>query len=151
MNKLILALGFLLLSFPSYAQTAPTALTATSADMQECKVIRVVDGDTLEVPLSCLPRDMKLFVRVLGVDTPEKGGKAKCTAEAQLAEKASAHTKKLVSDANSVAVISEPKWDKFGGRMNAYVKLKGTDLTKSLIDAGLARPYQGEAKKSWCQ
>lgn len=151
MNKLILALGFLLLPFPSYAQTVPTALTATSADVQECKVIRVVDGDTLEVPLSCLPRDMKLFVRVLGVDTPEKAGRAKCPAEAQLAEKASAHTKKLVSDANSVAVISDPKWDKFGGRMNAYVRLKGVDLTKSLIDAGLARPYQGEAKQSWCQ
>jgi micrococcal nuclease len=151
MNKVILALSFLLLPFPSYAQETPTALTATSADLQECKVIRVVDGDTLEVPLSCLPRDMKLFVRVLGVDTPEKGGRAKCAAEAQLAEKASAHTKKLVSDANSVAVISNPKWDKFGGRMNANVELAGTDLTKSLIDNGLARPYDGKTKQSWCQ
>jgi micrococcal nuclease len=148
--KSLIALSFLLLSFPSYAW-AETGTQGSSQAPQECKVIRVVDGDTLEVPLSCLPKDMKLFVRVLGVDTPEKAGRAKCPAEAQLAEKASAHTKKLVSDANSVAIVSDPKWDKFGGRMNAYVNLNGTDLTKSLIDNGLARPYQGEAKQSWCQ
>ena len=148
--KYITALCLLLLSFPSYTWAAEKAgaLTATS---QECKVIRVVDGDTLEVPLSCLPKDMKLFVRVHGVDTPEKGGRAKCAAEAQLAEKASAHTKDLVSKANSVAVITNPEWDKFGGRLLGNVSLNGTDLTKSLIAKGLARPYYGDAKQSWCK
>lgn len=142
--KMLIALSFLLLSFPSYT-------LAAEAVSQECKVIRVVDGDTLEVPLSCLPRDMKLFVRVNGVDTPEKAPRAKCDAEAQLAVKASEHTKNLVSKANSVAVISNPKWDKFGGRMLGNVSLNNTDLTKSLIANGLARPYHGEAKQSWCQ
>lgn len=148
--KRLIALSFLLLSFPSYAWAQPVT-DVSSQGPQECKVIRVVDGDTLEVPLSCLPRDMKLFVRVHGVDTPEKAPRAKCDAEAQLAVKASEHTKSLVSKANSVAVISNPKWDKFGGRMLGNVSLAGTDLTKSLIDAKLARPYFGDAKQSWCQ
>lgn len=149
MNKSILALGFLLLSFPSYAGAGEPA-GPVSTTPQECKVIRVVDGDTLEVPLSCLPRDMKLFVRVHGVDTPEKAPRAKCDAEAQLAAKATEHTKNLVSKANSVVVLSNPEWDKFGGRMLAEVTLRGTTLTKSLIAKGLARPYNGEAKQSWC-
>ncbi len=149
MKKLI-ALSFLLLSFPSYAW-AQSVTQGSNQAPQECKVIRVVDGDTLEVPLSCLPKDMKLFVRVHGVDTPEKAPRAKCDAEAQLALKASEHTKNLVSKANSVAVVSNPQWDKFGGRMLGSVTLNGIDLTKSLIDSGLARPYHGEAKKSWCQ
>jgi endonuclease YncB( thermonuclease family) len=144
MLKYLLALGFFLLSFPSYALAAETA-------SQECKVIRVVDGDTLEVPLSCLPKDMKLFVRVLGVDTPEKGGRAMCPSEAALALKASEHTKLLVAKANSVAVVSNPAWDKFGGRMLANIKLGDIDLTQSLIAAGLARPYFGDKKQSWCQ
>lgn len=148
--KSLIALSFLLLSFPSYAWAQPVTQGSNQAP-QECKVIRVVDGDTLEVPLSCLPKDMKLFVRVHGVDTPEKAPRAKCDAEAQLAVKASEHTKNLVSKANSVAVIDNPKWDKFGGRMLGSVKLDGIDLTKSLIDNGLARPYHGEAKQSWCQ
>ena len=147
MKKLI-ALSFLLLSFPSYAQVSGTVTKDTP---QECKVIRVVDGDTLEVPLSCLPKDMKLFVRVNGVDTPEKKGRAKCPSEAALAEKATEHTKTLVAKANSVAVITVPSWDKFGGRMLGNVTLNGVDLTKSLIDNGLAKPYHGEKKASWCQ
>ena len=91
MNKSLLALGFLLLSFPSYIG-ANALINSNTPTPQECKVIRVVDGDTLEVPLSCLPRDVKLFVRVHGVDTPEKAPRAKCDAEAQLAAKASQHT-----------------------------------------------------------
>lgn len=148
MKKAIIALlSLLVLPFPSYAQVS----SVTKDTPQECKVIRVVDGDTLEVPLSCLPKDMKLFVRVNGVDTPEKAGRAKCPAEAALAEKASAHTKDLVAKANSVAVITVPAWDKFGGRMLGNVSLAGVDLTKSLIAKGLAREYHGEAKQSWCQ
>lgn len=131
------------LPFPSHAEDqAP----------QECKVIRVVDGDTVEVPLSCLPKDMKLFVRVLGVDTPEKGWRGKCDSEKALAEKASAHTKKLVAEANSVAVLKGPiTWDKFGGRINANIELNGIDLTTSLIENGLAKPYDGGKKTSWCE
>lgn len=147
MNKIILALVFLLLSFPSYAYAAET----NTAAVQECKVIRVVDGDTLEVPLSCLPRDMKLFVRVNGLDTPEKGGRAKCESEAQLALKASAFTKKLVQSSNSVITITDPSWDKYGGRMLGTVLINNINLTQELIKNKLAREYHGELKKSWCQ
>jgi len=116
-----------------------------------CKIIRVVDGDTVEVPLSCLPKNMKLFIRVHGVDTPEKGARAECLREAKLAESATTHTKMLVAYANGEATLTNPKWDKYGGRMLANVDLNGVDLTKSLIDNGLARPYSGGKKVTWCE
>jgi endonuclease YncB( thermonuclease family) len=42
------------------------------------------------------------------------------------------------------------QWDKFGGRVNGTIFVNGKDFAKMQIDAGLARPYQGEKKQSWC-
>ena len=135
--RFLLAAILLIASTPSFAKT--------------CEIIRVVDGDTVEVPLSCLPKNMKLFIRVHGVDTPEKGARAECLREAKLAESATAHTKMLVAYANGKATLTNPKWDKYGGRMLANVDLNGVDLTKSLIDNGLARSYSGGKKVTWCE
>jgi len=43
------------------------------------------------------------------------------------------------------------KWDKYGGRVLGDVYLDHQSLAQSLISAGLARPYKGEAKSSWCE
>ena len=65
------------------------------ADLHRWEVIRVIDGDTIEVEAPFLPKELKLFVRVLGIDTPEKGGRAKCKKEADLAIKASEFTEEV--------------------------------------------------------
>jgi endonuclease YncB( thermonuclease family) len=41
-------------------------------------------------------------------------------------------------------------WDKFGGRVLGDIILNGSSLRELLIQNGLARPYFGEAKQSWC-
>ncbi|MCY4502217.1 MAG: thermonuclease family protein, partial [Alphaproteobacteria bacterium] len=48
-------------------------------------VVRVVDGDTVKVDASAdLPPELaSLSIRLRGVDTPEKGGRAKCETERQ--------------------------------------------------------------------
>ena len=125
--------------------------TSSHAAKNECTILRVVDGDTIEVPLSCLPKNMKLFVRVHGVDTPEKGGRAECKSEAELAATASMYTQSLVGAASNKAVLTNHKWDKFGGRMLADVNLDGIDLRTALIDKKYARSYHGEKKTSWCE
>jgi micrococcal nuclease len=125
--------------------------TSSYAAKDECTVLRIVDGDTIEVPLSCLPKNMKLFVRVHGIDTPEKGGRAECKEEAELADKASRLTQTLVSGAGYKAVLTNHKWDKFGGRMLADVNLAGVDLRDALLEKKYARSYHGEKKTSWCE
>lgn len=114
------------------------------------KVIRVIDGDTVEVEASFLPDELKLLVRILGIDTPEKSPKAKCAEEDELAQKASKLTKKLIRNAK-VVIFSGLKWDKYGGRVLANVYVDGFSVAQELIDAKLAREYHGEKKQSWCK
>ena len=122
------------------------------SDPHEYTITRVVDGDTVEFILPGLPRELgdTLKLRVLGVDTPEKGGRAKCEREAQLGEKATEFSKKAVSSAVVKEIVLK-EWDKFGGRVLGDVLLDGRSLSKMLIEAKLARPYFGEKKQSWCE
>jgi endonuclease YncB( thermonuclease family) len=120
------------------------------ANLHEWKVIRVIDGDTIEVEAPFLPKELKLFVRVLGIDTPEKGNRAKCKAEADLAIKASKFTESFFKVLGNKATFSDIKWDKFGGRVLANVVILDNNLAKELIHRGYARIYNGEKKKSWC-
>ena len=116
------------------------------------EITRVIDGDTVEIAVDFLPSPLppKLSIRVMGIDTPEKAPRAQCDSEAALAKKASAFTKDAVANALEVDVVIL-KWDKYGGRVLGEVYLDHQSLAQSLISAGLARPYQGEAKQSWCE
>jgi endonuclease YncB( thermonuclease family) len=127
-------------------------LSATPAFSTPYEITRVIDGDTVEIAVDFLPSPLppKLSIRVMGIDTPEKPPRAQCDAEAALAKKASAFTKNAVANALEVDVVIL-KWDKYGGRVLGEVYLDHQSLAESLISAGLARPYKGEAKSSWCE
>ena len=117
------------------------------------KVLRVVDGDSLEIANEFLPQELKLFVRIKGIDTPEKAPRAKCEKENILAQKASNYTKNSIEKAqknHQKITFSEIKWDKYGGRIVAKVMIDNSDLGQELVRKGLARVYHGEKKKTWC-
>ena len=124
---------------------------AISANPHDWKVIKVSDGDTVvfEAPFMPAPLKPQLSLRVLGVDTPEKGGRAACPAEAAAAEKASAFTKNLVANAKKIQ-IELKEHDKFGGRVLGDLIVDGQRLSELLIKNGHARAYFGEKKASWC-
>jgi endonuclease YncB( thermonuclease family) len=126
--------------------------SATPALSTPYEITRVIDGDTVEIAVDFLPSPLppKLSIRVMGIDTPEKAPRAQCDSEAALARKASAFTKDAVANALEVDVVIL-KWDKYGGRVLGEVYLDHQSLAQSLISAGLARPYKGEAKSSWCE
>lgn len=131
---------------------AALLLSAAPAVAAPYEITRVIDGDTVEIAVDFLPDPLppKLSIRVMGVDTPEKAPRAQCDAEADLAKKASAFTKNAVANALEIDVVIL-KWDKYGGRVLGEVYLDHQSLAESLISAGLARPYKGEAKSSWCE
>lgn len=137
MKKLLLALLFV----------TPLA----TAEIYDWKITRVKDGDTIEFEAKWLPAPLKpvLSLRVLGVDTPEKAPRAKCEKEAKAGQAATDFTKKKVAEAKKIQ-IELKDWDKFGGRVLGDAIIDGQSLSKMLIDNQLARPYHGEAKKSWC-
>jgi micrococcal nuclease len=125
-------------------------LSASPAAAYE--ITRVIDGDTVEIAVDFLPSPLppKLSIRVMGIDTPEKAPRAQCDAEAALAKKASTFTKNAVANATEVEVVIL-KWDKYGGRVLGEVYLDHQSLAESLVSAGLARHYKGDAKQSWCE
>lgn len=123
-----------------------------AANPYTVKVLRVIDGDTIEIEAAYLPPELhqKLGIRVLGIDTPEKAPRARCLEENMLAQQASEYTKTLVSKAKHVEV-DFTGWDKYGGRVLGNVRIDGQDLAEQLLLKGLARPYFGGKKNSWCE
>lgn len=113
---------------------------------------RVIDGDTVAFQANWLPDPLKkeLSIRVFGVDTPEKGFRAKCPSEDQRGQNATAFTKQLINQSQKRQIILMD-WDKYGGRVLGDVILDGKSLRQQLIANGYAREYYGEAKTSWCE
>lgn len=136
---MLLFLIFLLLSSPAKAE-----------NVYIYKVTKVIDGDTFEIETtdqSLLIQELGLRIRVSGIDTPEMKGK--CAKEKELAQKA----KKIASVLmlNKDVKLSNVKWDKFGGRIDAKVEIDNIDLAQALIKNKLAIEYNGEKKsKNWC-
>lgn len=119
--------------------------------MYDAVFTRVIDGDTVAFQALWLPDPLKkeLSVRVYGVDTPEKGFRAKCPSEDQRGQAATAFTKSVMNGATTRQVLLMD-WDKYGGRVLGDIILDGKSLRSMLISQGYAREYYGEAKTSWC-
>ncbi len=125
-------------------------------------VVSVIDGDTLEVRVHIwLGQDLNTRVRLAGIDAPELKGK--CDREKDLARRARAYLLARLDPAGSGVGagagagageirLREVRYGKFAGRVLARVEtLDGTDLGQGLIAAGLARPYDGRRRASWCE
>jgi len=114
-------------------------------------ITRVIDGDTVAFEAKWLPDPLKkeLSIRVFGVDTPEKGFRAKCPQESKAGLDATDFTTSMVNNATDKKVILMD-WDKYGGRVLGDVILDGKSLRTELITNGYAREYYGETKLSWC-
>jgi endonuclease YncB( thermonuclease family) len=100
----------------------------------------VVDGDTIKAPYGPT-------YRILGYDTPETF-LAKCEAERELGFLAKARLEELLAR-GEVRVLESGKTDRYG-RSLAKVTVNGEDLAVLMVREGLARPYRGEKRKSWC-
>ena len=115
-------------------------------------VTKVTDGDTIRVEVPWMPEELgkDIAIRIMGIDTPEKGGRASCEAEAKLGEEATEFARSVikVGDVVGVNLIS---WDKYGGRIDADVIVDGQDFAQMQIERGLAKPYDGGTKESWCE
>ena len=130
---------------------APAAVHAaeTLAGPYRAEVERVVDGDTLAVRVAVwLGQELAVLVRIRGIDAPER--RARCPRERELAEAAAAHMAALVGD--EPVALTEIAGGKFHGRVVADVAgADSGDLAGAQLAAGLARPYDGGRRESWCE
>jgi len=121
-----------------------------SQTLHNWKVTRVIDGDTVEIQVDFLPKELgdKLHIRIWGVDTPEKGWRAQNQHEQDLGNRATEYTHNLIQNAKDIKV-SIIMWDKFGGRVLGDLMIDGQSLRKLLLEKGYAREYYGTKKESW--
>lgn len=98
---------------------------------------RAMDGDTLACGAE--------RVRVMGLDAPEMRGR--CPAEARKARTARDRMAALVIGGVSLQPHGRDRYR----RLLAVVRdWQGRDVGAVLIREGLARPYRGERRRSWC-
>jgi len=132
-------------------------LLTASAFAKPVEIVSVHDGDTLTVRGQWAVMDGRkvLFrvpgpvnVRLLGIDTPEMGARAKCDAERAAADRARDNLRAM---AQGKADMGPASHDKYGGRLLADIKVNGRSLSAAQIDGGYAVAYTGEGqKKDWC-
>ncbi len=116
-------------------------------------VTAVVDGDTLEVRARIwLGQEIATRVRLAGIDAPEL--RARCARERALALRAAdflARRLAVGGPASSGIRLHDIENGKYAGRVLARVETAdGQDLARLLLAAGLAQPYDGGRRASWC-
>jgi micrococcal nuclease len=112
-------------------------------------ILRVIDGDTIEVRARIWPDlAMTTRLRLKGIDAPEHRGA--CDSETTLARQATERVTYLL--ATSQWLATDITRDKFGGRMvGRLVSSSGVDVGDRLLAEGLARPYSGRSQRQgWC-
>ena len=125
-----------------------TPLPTQSEKTDRVKVLRVIDGDTIEVIFSDNTIDT---VRMLGVDTPETRSKNKpyeyeeildlyCLKE--WGKKANQYSENILEGKN-INLIYDEKSGRRGyyDRVLAYIEINDYDFTESLVSKGYARVY----------
>ena len=112
------------------------------------QVERVVDGDTFAVRATIWPgQDIRVFVRVNGIDTPELRGR--CPYEKKLAQFARAFV--INWTYSGWVKLKNIHQGKYAGRIIADVfDNDGRNLADGLLKKGLAYSYSGGRKASWC-
>ena len=136
--------SIILLSLTVVAKAAQTLPGPSSGAVE-----RVVDGDTIAVRVTVwLGQELAVLVRVRGIDAPELRGQ--CASEKARAGEAAAALERLIN--GQPVILSEIEGDKYFGRVLSNVATaSGTDVATALIAAGLARPYDGGERLSWCE
>jgi micrococcal nuclease len=143
--KAVLAAALLaLVLVPSIADLVNAALKPVAGEGGNCRILRVVDGDT--VTLMCAEEGLE-SARLLGFDTPEKYS-PKCAAEFIAAEKATWALRTLIQKAGRLALTHEGT-DRYG-RSLVRLTLDGQDVARLMIRAGHARAYGGGLRGAWC-
>ena len=116
----------------------------------KCKVLKVIDGDTVDVDIDLgfgvwLKKER---VRIMGIDTPESRTRDKVEKKFGLASKAK--LKELLKNGailkTEVSKKGEDMKGKFGRVLGDFVAKDGRMVTKIMTEEGHCVPYTGGSK-----
>lgn len=124
---------------------------SSSSTEYACISPRVIDGDTIRCHIIRLGFGVALEdrnIRLDGVDTPEVL-RPNCEAEKVKGLAAKASVAKLLKGCSDVWT-TENGLDKYG-RILGDIRCNGVSLSAYLMSQGLAKPYSGGKRSSWCE
>lgn len=115
----------------------PTPAVSEVIDRAE---IYVVDGDTIDW------RGERF--RLVGFDTPETYN-SRCDMEKRLGDYATQRVRDLIASIAVIELVRLPGRDKYQRSLGRLL-INNRDVGDILIADGLARPYEGGRRQSWC-
>ena len=131
--------------------TAAVSFADEFAGPVTATVLRVVDGDTLEIEAQIWPQQwVRTNIRVRGIDAPEvRLTRYTCEAEVALGHVATERVRELLGMRGSpippTVTLTEIDLDKYGGRHVATVTMEnGQSLGVRLMLEDLAKPWDGQ-------
>ncbi len=153
-----LALGILVSPGPvqSASRTAPVDVCYNML------VVRVIDGDTVYgyIDTSDPVVAVRVNLRLIGIDAPERKSRAKCVAEARKGEAARTYLNSILNRAISnrsrqLARVCHMKRAKYAtrrlGRLEVRLRNGWVDMNKLLLNKGYAFRYSGGSRgNAWC-
>ena len=117
----------------------------------KAKVLRVIDGDTIEVKAHIwVDQHIQTKIKLKNVQAPEIRGA--CDFEKDLAEQVQITTFNATNSAFDYPVeLRNIEYGKYAGRVLADVtNHEGKDLEQILFDKGLAQPTKTGKRADWC-
>ena len=121
--RCLLALVMALLCNPATVTGAADSQWRSVAGPVSARIVRIIDGDTLEVEAHPWPgHSVRVSVRLRGIDTPER--------------------ERLVGGYPTVELVNV-SGGKHYGRVLADMKAGNRDIASAMLASGLARPYTG--------
>lgn len=116
---------------------APASVEAAETLRQRGRIVKVVDGDTVDVRLV---DGKERRVRLIGIDTPEVHGVVQCGGP-----RASRSLKKLLPVGTRVRLVSDPtqdRRDRYGRLLRYVIKVSTSrDINKAQVFRGWASVY----------
>lgn len=117
----------------------PAPPDAAAGTVARPGLVRVIDGDTFDYAGE--------RIRIADIDTPELN--ARCGREAELAARATAHTRAwLAAGPFELQPLADRDLDRYGRKLRIVVR-DGRSIGDTLVAAGLARRSTGY-RRPWC-
>ena len=139
-----------------YATDKNTPTVSYDQRKMKVKVLRVVDGDTVDIAMyhGDTGKIFKYRIRLYGIDTPEKRPlKSLPNREMEMdaAKKSSQAMIDKLNENKNIVYILFYKPDKYGRLLGTLYDKKGMDINKWMVEQGHATEYFGQTKKSFDQ
>lgn len=149
LNSVRLALYASLLATVLVLAASPAAAEKLYGNAEVLAVTSIYDADTFRANIAGWPAIVgeHVPIRVAGIDAPELRGK--CKEEVTLARQAKQRTVALLRSARHVELRNMQRGKYF--RIVADVYVDGQSLGRLLVEDGLARPYDGGTRTTWCR